>query len=109
VLTGCTSRQVRTELLKTFPLHTARASVEQRLAADRFDRKLDERRPSEGWTAHSQAAVGEQCLAVERRTGARVERCQYYVGVHGVFSLAFLWFYYDIEDGLLDIDAEIGD
>ena len=78
--------------------------MEERLAADHFSRKLDEQRPPAGWSAHR-----ERCLAVEHRTKCRIDRWQGYEGVHGVFSLAFLSFYYDADDKIVDIDATTGD
>ena len=110
VLTACTpsSAEVRTRLLKTFPPGTAVTEIEQRLAADRADRRLDERRPSGGWSAHAHEVVAGRVLAVERRTKSQIHRCQYYEGNRG-FSLLFLWFYYDVEDKLVEIDARLTD
>ncbi|MFL6521540.1 MAG: hypothetical protein ACJ8NS_15075 [Chthoniobacterales bacterium] len=96
---------MRTTVLKRFPLNTPRSDVEQRMATDKFSLRIDELRPKEGWNSHPQIMVRDSCPPAERRTKTRIERCQMYEGVHDMFSLAQVWFYYDAADKLVDIDA----
>ena len=79
------------------------------MADQKFSRRLDELRPDGGWNTHKSIYMRDRCPAAEQRTKTRIERCQQYEGVHDVFSLAWIWFYYDAQDKVVDISAEAVD
>jgi hypothetical protein len=93
--------------LKNLPLGTRRSEVERYFAT--VSPRFDERRPIEGWSAHPEARVRGHCSDTERLLHKEVARAQFYETVHGVFSLAHMWFYYDSNDGLIDLEVWIGD
>ena len=76
------------------------------MTPDKYSRRLDEVRPEGGWTTHAKILIRDRCPAAERRTKTRIERCQQYEGVHDAFSLAWIWFYYDTQDKVVDVSAE---
>jgi hypothetical protein len=108
LLSACTSgaeyaAKRREGLLAAYPPGSpTRADVHERLKGrpptDAFTR------PGGGWAAFENQLVASRCLESERRTGNRVESVERYLRADGMFSLCYVWFYYDADERLADTD-----
>lgn len=87
-------------IVTTFPLQTTTRDDVTRRVATHAD--FSRERPSTGWSADD--AVGQRCLAQERRNVARVHRVDRYLLPEGIFSLGYYWFYFDSDDHLIDAE-----
>jgi hypothetical protein len=61
-------------------------------------------RPVGGWAASTSQLVGGRSLESELRTGKQVQTVEIYQTPDGMFSLCYLWFYYDADNRLTDTD-----
>ena len=109
LISGCASAEQRAEkhhndLLATFPpAKTTRADVLQHF--NYSEAEVSEFRPRAGWEKCRNSEVGQLCIMQERKLGKRINRCERYSSAN-LFSVAFLWFYYDAGDRLLDVESQ---
>ncbi len=61
-------------------------------------------RPTEGWPASEYPIAAARAVESERRTGKEVQTVERYLTADGLFSLCYIWFYYDTDDRLTDTE-----
>jgi hypothetical protein len=107
LISACTSAaqyeaERRNRLLELYPPGTlTQADIHARLDEPPLHSLA---RPESGWIATEDDPAGERCLASEARTGRRVQIVEVYSLPDGMFSLCYLWFYYDDAGVLTDTE-----
>lgn len=118
VLAGCSSSKYdpvyrRQKLLEIYPLGTTtRADVVARWSGKKPDFSIE--RPAGGWSALAPLSINgrqanvafliDQALVAEKRSGVLVHRLERFWGADGMFSLCYCWFYYDLNEKLVDVE-----
>lgn len=105
--TGCASHekqleQRRAALLRVYPLHTTtREDVAKKWSP--LQPEVACEKPSSGWLAIQDAAVGSRASAIESKLRSEVARVDRYFGTYG-FGLCRCWFFFDAADRLVDVE-----
>ena len=104
---GCASPEQRAQkrhddLAAQFPPgKTTRGTVLQHFSYS--EAEVSEFRPRAGWEKCRNPEVARLCTARERALGKRINRCERYSS-GDLFTVGVIWFYYDLEDRLLDVE-----
>ena len=108
VFSSCVSSEQYIEkrhqmLLTAYPLNTtSRQDVAARWSPVLPDLSME--RPDPGWTIKKEPFIAQRLDAIEKRSSQTVARFDRYYGSDGLFSLCRCWFFFDVNDRLIDAE-----
>jgi len=61
-------------------------------------------RPPTGWKSYSNSYLGKKLATLETKSGRRIDSVDRYWGPDGLWSLAYVWYYFDSDSKLIDVE-----
>ena len=111
LLSGCKSvsspqyaAERTAKLREMYPPGTSKQAVQAKWQQTKPD--FTASRPSNGWEAWPNKNLAQVLIALETKTGQKIETVERYWGPDGFLSLARVWYYYDSNDRIIDVEWE---